>query len=101
MPLISKAKSTEAQLQLNHLHVLQKSHFYMYSKYSNDLMEIGFEQQKLTTEGGRANYIIEIVETSEHGFLGRATAVVDFDGDGVLNVWEVDENKNLKEITKD
>ena len=32
MPLIAKAKSTEAQLQLGHLHTLEKSHFYMYSK---------------------------------------------------------------------
>ncbi|MCF8229279.1 MAG: prepilin-type N-terminal cleavage/methylation domain-containing protein [Bacteroidales bacterium] len=101
MPLISKAKSTEAQLQLGHLHTLEKSHFYMYSKYSENLDEIGFEHEKLTTEGGKANYLIEVVEAGAGGFLARATAVVDFDGDGVFNVWEIDQDKNLKEITKD
>jgi type IV pilus assembly protein PilE len=101
MPLISKAKSTEAQLQLAHVHTLEKSYFYMYSRYSSDLGEIGFEQEKLTTENGTANYRIEIVRASATGFLARATAVVDFDGDGNINVWEIDQDKKLVEVTKD
>lgn len=101
MPLISKAKSTEAQLQLNHAHMLEKSYFYIHSKYCNDLNEIGFEQEKLSTEGGAANYRIEIIQATSNAFLIRATAVVDFDGDGNFDVWEIDENKNLKETVKD
>jgi len=101
MPLISKAKSTEAQLQLNHAHMLEKSYFYIHSKYCNDLNEIGFEQEKLSTEGGAANYRIEIIQATSDAFLIRATAVVDFDGDGNFDVWEIDENKNLKETVKD
>ncbi len=46
MPLISKAKSTEAQLQLEHVHNLEKTYFYLHSKYSSDLTEIGFEQAR-------------------------------------------------------
>src|ERR1700748_2702469 len=61
MPLISNAKSTEAKLQLEHVYNLEKSYFYTNSKYSTDLNEIGFIQEKLTTEeGGRANYVIEV-----------------------------------------
>ncbi len=101
MPLISQAKATEAKLQLTHLHTLEKSHFYMYSRYSADLMELGFEQEKLTTDGGSSNYLIEIVNADVGGFLARATAVVDFDGDGVYNVWEIDEQKKLVEVRKD
>lgn len=101
MPLISKAKSTEAQQQLVFLHTLEKTHFYMHSRYSASLEELGFEQQKLVTDGGSANYRIEVTEATEKGFKAKATAVVDFDGDGTYNVWEIDQDKNLKEVTKD
>ena len=94
MPLISRAKSTEAQQQLVFLHTLEKNNFYT-------LEELGFEQQPLVTDGGHANYRIEIVEASERGFRATATAVVDFDGDGEYNVWEIDQDKNLKETVKD
>ncbi len=101
MPLISRAKSTEAQQQLTFLHTLQKSHFYTHSRYSESLEELGFEQQKLVSDGGSANYLIEIVDGSEHGFTATATAVVDFDGNGVFNVWEINQDKELRETVKD
>ncbi|WP_297410949.1 type II secretion system protein [uncultured Alistipes sp.] len=101
MPLISRAKSTEAQQQLTYLHTLQRSHFYTRSRYSMSLDELGFEQSKLSTEGGQANYRIEIVEASEHGYRATATAVVDFDGDGIYNVWEIDQDKGLRETVED
>lgn len=99
--MISRAKSTEAQQQLTYLHTLQRSNFYTSSRYSPSLDELGFEQSKLVTDGGQANYRIEIVEASEHGFRATATAVVDFDGDGIYNVWEIDQDKTLRETVKD
>ncbi|MDR2292327.1 MAG: prepilin-type N-terminal cleavage/methylation domain-containing protein [Prevotellaceae bacterium] len=101
MPLISRAKSTEAQQQLAFLHTLEKNHFYTYSRYSLSLEEVGFEQQPLVSNGGNANYLIEIVEASEQGFKATATAIVDFDGDGIFNVWEIDQDKKLIEKVKD
>lgn len=102
MPLISSAKSTEAKLQLEHVHNLEKAHFYMHSKYSANLKEIGFEQERLSSEeGGRANYRIAIVSATNNAFEATATAIADFDGDGTYNVWQINETKNLKEITED
>jgi type IV pilus assembly protein PilE len=101
MPLISRAKSIEAQQQLIFLHSLEKTYFYSYSRYSSSLEEIGFEQQTLTTDGGNANYVIEIVEAADGAFRATATSVVDFDQDGIYNVWEIDQNKRLVEVTKD
>src|SRR6201986_4394200 len=64
MPLISKAKSTEAKLQLQHVYTLEKNYFYEKSHYSKDLTGISFEQQKLSPDGGNANYRIEIVDAT-------------------------------------
>ena len=101
MPLISKAKSSEAQMQLNHLYTLQKNYFYMHSRYSEDLSAVDFVQETLVNDGGAANYKIDMVEVSSNIFKARATSVVDFDGDGVLNVWEIDQDKKLIEVIKD
>jgi len=101
MPLISRAKSTEAQQQLTFLHSLQRTHFYTHSRYSSSLEELGFEQSRLVSDGGTANYRIEVVEASESGFRAIATAVVDFDSDGVYNVWEINQHKELRESVKD
>lgn len=101
MPLITRAKSTEAKVQLEHVYTLEKNHFFERSKYNTDLTEIGFEQEKLTTDGGQANYRVEVIDASTTTFLARATAVVDFNGNGTFNVWEIDQDKNLKEVTKD
>lgn len=101
MPLITRAKATEAQQQLTFLYTLQKSYFYTYSRYSSSLEDLDFEQQRLVTDGGHANYLIEIIEASESGFQATATAVVDFDGDGVYNVWKINQDKQLKETVKD
>lgn len=101
MPLITKAKNTEAQQQLIFLHTLQKSNFYTYSRYSDSLEDLGFEQQRLTTDGGNANYKVEIQDASDQTFRATATSVVDFNGDGTFNVWEINQDKELKEIVKD
>ena len=101
MPLISRAKSTEAKLQLEHVYTLERSYFFENSTYTDDLSAISFEQQPLITSGGQANYKIEIVETSPKGFKARATAVADFDGDGTFNQWEIDQNKKLIETIPD
>lgn len=101
MPLITRAKSTEAKVQLEHVYTLEKNHFFERSKYSTDLTDIGFEQEKLTIDGGQANYRIEVIDAGTTSFLARATAVVDFNGNGTFNVWEIDQEKNLKEVVKD
>lgn len=101
MPLISRAKATEAQQQLTFLHSLEQSYFYTYSRYSDDLMELGFEQAQLVIEGGNANYRIEVISADEKGFQAQAVSVVDFDKDGIFNVWEIDQDKKLHESVKD
>lgn len=101
LSVITKAKTTEAKLMLKQLYNLQESYYLEKDVYSNNLAMIGFEQGKLVTDGGQARYKIDIVEASGTQFLAYATAVVDFDKDGVLNKWEINSEGELKENTPD
>jgi type IV pilus assembly protein PilE len=102
MPLITRTRSLEAKKGLKHVHTLQKTYYFEYSKFSDDLEALGFEQEGLVSEeAGNANYLIEMVEATPTTFLARATAVVDFDGDGEMNIWEIDQNGKLEEVQKD
>jgi len=101
MPLISKTKSLEAQTQLKHISNLEKQYFFMYSKYSADFNTIDFEPPKTVQQNGNANYTYEVIESSNASFKARATAITDFDSDGIFNVWEIDQNGLPKEILKD
>lgn len=101
MPLISKAKSIEAQTNLTQLYNMQRSYFFMHSKYSNDLNTIDFVAPKKVSEGGRSNYSYQVIEATNSSFKAKATAITDFDGDGILNTWQIDQDQNLKELIKD
>ena len=101
MPLISKTKAQEAKIQLKYIANLQTQYRYLNSKYSMEFNELDFEAPKTVNEGGTANYRYEVIEAATGNFKARAEAIVDFDGDGVFNVWEINENGNPKEVIKD
>ncbi len=101
MPLISKTKSIEAQTQLKYIYNSQTSYRYMYSKYATDFSEIDFEAPKTVNENGTSNYSYEILSSTNNHFKARATAITDFDGDGIYNVWEIDETGTPKQTVKD
>ena len=100
-PLVAKAKTTEAKIQLEHLYTLERTYFFEHSRYTTDLTDLSYEQSMLVTNGGQANYRIEVADANENAFRIRAVAVADFDGDGIFNVWEINQDKELKEVTKD
>lgn len=97
MPLISKTRSTEAKQNLTYIHSLEKSWYMEHSKYTSDLKELGFELDN----PAEAQYSYEITAAGGASFKAKATAKSDFDNDGQINVWEIDQAKNLKEITPD
>lgn len=99
--VVTSAKAIEAQNMLSMVHSLQKNHFYRHSKYSSNFEDIGFEPVLTIDKGGQAVYKIEIIEASLNSYKATATSLQDFDGDGVFNTWEIDQNRLLKEIVKD
>lgn len=101
MPLIGKAKSVEAQIQLKALYHSEQTFRFIHSRYSNDVGQLDFEIPPTVPHGGTANYAYEIIEASTDRFKARATAVVDFDGDGIFNQWEIDEGGQPKQTVAD
>jgi type IV pilus assembly protein PilE len=99
--VVSKAKETEAKIMLKHLHTLQQSYFYERDMYAEDLATLGFEQEKLITEGGEARYIISVEKANTFEYTALATAVVDFDKDGIFNIWSVDQDGKITQVTPD
>ena len=99
--LIVEAKMMEAQGQLKHVVTLEKLYHAKYSKYCPDFKEMRYTPPTLVTDGGNANYKIEIVEATSNSFKIRATSVSDFDGDGVFNTWEVNQDDKMTEVTQD
>ena len=101
LPLIVQAKGQEAKIQLKYIYNLQTQHRYLNSKYASDFVTLDYEAPKTVKDNGTSNYTYQITEAELSSFKVRATAVVDFDGDGTFNVWEVDENGSPKQIVKD
>ena len=101
LSVITKAKSTEAKLMLKQIYNLQESFYLEKDVYSKELGVLGFQTEKLVTEGGPARYKIEIPEASATEFIASATAVVDFDKDGVFNKWSINHEGLLKEEVPD
>ncbi|MEM7485657.1 MAG: hypothetical protein AAF348_10665 [Bacteroidota bacterium] len=99
--MISKAKSVEAQVQLKAIYNAQTTYRYMHSKYSPVMDELDFEAPRTVEENGTANYVYQILNADNATFKARAEAITDFDGDGVFNIWEIDESGNPKQIVKD
>jgi len=64
MPLIARTHSLEAQQALVTIQKLQRSHYQLHVKYTDNLNVLGFETEPTVLEGGNAKYAIEIVEAS-------------------------------------
>ncbi len=100
-PTLSRARALEAKNQLNQLHNLQQMYRFEHSKYSADFTDIGYAPLATINEGGQHNYKIAIVEAGVSGYKATATAVVDFDSDGTMDVWEIDQNGALTNTVPD
>lgn len=101
MPLVTRAKSKEAQVALGMVKTLENSYKLENDRYSDDLKTIGFEQEKLVSQGGSAKYSITIVKADANTFEAKATAVVDFDNDGNFNTWTLTEDGKIVETIQD
>lgn len=98
---VVQARSIEAKATLNSLYSYQRNYFFTHAKYADNFEDIGFETELTIDKGGQAVYRIEIIEASINSFKARAQSIQDFDGDGNYNTWEIDHQRNLKEVVRD
>jgi type IV pilus assembly protein PilE len=99
--LFGRAYAVEAKTQLKYIANLQESYQQVNFKYALDFPAIGFEAPKTVLQEGDAKYTYEITNASPAGFIAKATAVADFDGDGVFNVWQVNQDGKIEQIVAD
>jgi len=93
--VINKTKTTEAKLMLDQVYMLEEAYRDEHDFYTKTLSEIGYRQDKLVTEGGKARYKVEVIEVSDTSFIGQATAVVDIYKNGKTDVWTINQRKEL------
>ena len=99
--ITTKAKTAEAKRMLSLVHTLQESYRLEYDVYAQELAQTGYEQTLLIPDGGTARYRITVENADASSFVVLATSVVDFDKDGVFNVWQVDQTGKITERTPD
>lgn len=88
--LVSKARYKEAETALSTLCALQRGYHAEKAKFTTELKELGFQQEKLVSEeNGKAHFKVEVVSADGANWMARATAITDFDGDGQFCVYEI------------
>lgn len=97
---IDKLKE-EATKSLAKIYKLEMAYKEMFGHYTDNLYALVFIQDTLVTEGGKANYLVSLLEVTDTTFTAVAVSVVDFEGDGQFSQWIVDETGTIKEIVED
>lgn len=100
MNVTSQAKMAEAKMALRQVHALQSAYFYEHARYAESVEQLGYEPAPTISEGGTARYQIA-VSASGNTYSATATAVEDFDADGTMNVWTVDQTGSVQQTTAD
>ena len=69
--------------------------------YTSNLAAIGYRQERMVSDGGDARHQIVVEEASVSTLSATATCTIDFDEDGVLKLWHIDQEGHLTEGVPD
>jgi type IV pilus assembly protein PilE len=101
MTVTRKAKESEAKLMLNQVQSLQESYYREHDTFAVTLEDLGFEPEKLISEGGKARFKVALISADAKDYVATATSTVDFDDDGTYSVWKVSHDGGIKNSTPD
>ena len=99
--LFGDAYSIEAQNQLKYLQSREQAYYQKNFTYTADFQQIGYTPPKTLHEEGDARYTYEVIQAGKTNFLAQATAIADFDKDGNINIWEIDQEGRIRELIPD
>ena len=99
--LFGDAYSIEAQNQLRYIQSRQQTYYQKNFQFTEDFQALGFTPPKSIFEEGESRYSYEIIKADRGSFLAKATAVADFDNDGQINIWQINEDGSPSEIMPD
>jgi type IV pilus assembly protein PilA len=109
----AEAKQSEAKRNLGAIYIAETSFFAQYSVYGKTFEEIGYQSERRTIysyflssqeqiPSQVADYSIPPnIKAYVHENKFQAIAVGNLDSDPTLDVWVIDQNKNLKNVVND
>lgn len=111
MSFQARAKQSEAKANLVHIHTAEMAYFAENNGYIDDFNAIGFgvtgSSQRYYYELGKAHIgtLPPGCSTSTLDYVTatgfKAVAIGNIDGDSACDVWTIDENKTLMNVTND
>ena len=99
--LFSKAQATEAEQNLSHMKNMEEAYKLRHFEYTKDLKAISFVAPEQEKDGGTSMFEYEVESASNTAFVGKATAVKDFDGDGQIMVMTINEKGKIETTVED
>jgi len=95
LPRFTKDPTAEARQWLGQIYAFEEGYKKQYGRYTADFGALGFKAPP------GAKYTYEIIAADSVSFTAQATAIEDLDGDGVVEVWTIDQRDSLVHKTAD
>ena len=89
LPRFTKDTTAEAKQWLRQIYALEEGYRKQHGMYAADFGTLGLK----TLPG--AKYTYDIISADSVSFTAQATAIEDVDGDGVVEVWTIDQADSL------
>lgn len=89
-----RSKQSEAKANLGSIFVNEQAYYAEYETYVTGISEIGW------SPAGTTRYAYSIVAGDSTSFVARADSTI-IDNDPRVDVWTIDQNKSLNNITND
>jgi len=89
LPKFTKDPTAEAKQWLRQIYTSEEGYKQQHGTYTADFEALRFKAPL------KAKYTYEIISADSVSFTAQATAIEDMDGDGIVDVWTIDQADSL------